>query len=141
MNQNVLEQADRMAYICSLASVSKNCRVIQKNHCHIISPPCGREKISDQDRMDNRIQSHVPAVKGTRWNRIGLRLNSFMIIRLLKSTLWTNLETEKFLIKHTLPQLPSTGVCFLTGVLACVRGKQRDNVRLIRNCSIPKTGP
>ncbi len=66
--RNALEQADRMAYICSVAPLTKNCRVIYKNICHKISKPIVREKTFDLckpwgiallERMDVRIKSHV----------------------------------------------------------------------------------
>ncbi len=60
--QRAVKQAGRMAHIFSAASLSQNCRVIQKTSVTI-----GREIISDllkawgiapEDRIDFRIQSH-----------------------------------------------------------------------------------
>ncbi len=56
ISRNALEQADRMAYIFSVAFLSRNCSVIKKNNCRRKLVTGG---IAPQDRMDVRIQSHV----------------------------------------------------------------------------------
>ncbi len=67
VSQCAFEQGDRMAYICSVASLSEIWRAI-KNSCNKISPPTPREKINDlckpwrivpQDGMDFRFQRAI----------------------------------------------------------------------------------
>ncbi len=58
-------------------------------------------------------RANCPAVKSARWNCIGLGLN-FILIRLLKSALWTRIGTVQFHIK----QYISPGECLHDGVLA-----------------------
>ncbi len=65
VNQNALEQADRMAFIRSVASRGKNSGSIQKTiatkfrHVENISGLCKFWRIAPQNRMIVRIQTHV----------------------------------------------------------------------------------
>ncbi len=69
ISPNALQQADWKAYIGSVPSLGKNCRVIQ-NNCHTISPPLGRDKIiASQDRMAVWIQSNVLRYPMLRYRR------------------------------------------------------------------------